>query len=87
MVVPVNGPAETRDFDASLLDVMMPDMGGVDLVGRLRAARMQTPLLMLIPVASSSLNPNGVSGTGPAGIVEFVEELMCGQWCKRLLSR
>lgn len=39
--------AETCDFDAILLDVMMPGMDGVDLVRRLRAAGRQTPVLML----------------------------------------
>jgi DNA-binding response OmpR family regulator len=39
--------AETCDFDAILLDVMMPGMDGVDLVRRIRAAGRQTPVLML----------------------------------------
>lgn len=39
--------AETCDFDAILLDVMMPGMDGIDLVRRLRAAGRQTPVLML----------------------------------------
>lgn len=39
--------AESCDFDAILLDVMMPGMDGIDLVRRLRAAGRQTPVLML----------------------------------------
>jgi len=46
--------AETCDFDAILLDVMMPAMNGVDLVKRLRAAGRQTPVLMLTARDSSS---------------------------------
>src|ERR1035438_4666613 len=39
--------AETCDFDAILLDVMMPGMDGIRRVRRLRAAGRQTPVLML----------------------------------------
>jgi DNA-binding response OmpR family regulator len=39
--------AETCDFDAILLDVMMPAMDGIELVRRLRKGGRQTPVLML----------------------------------------
>jgi len=39
--------AETSNFDAMVVDVMMPGMDGVELVKRLREAGRQTPVLML----------------------------------------
>ena len=39
--------AETIDFDAILLDIMMPGIDGVNLVRRLRAAGRQVPVLMV----------------------------------------
>lgn len=39
--------AESCDFDAILLDVMLPGMDGVKLVRRIRAAGRNTPVLML----------------------------------------
>jgi DNA-binding response OmpR family regulator len=37
----------SRAFDAIVLDVMLPRLGGVDLARRLRARRQETPVLML----------------------------------------
>jgi DNA-binding response OmpR family regulator len=39
--------AETSNFDAIVVDVMMPGIDGVELVRRLRVAGRQTPVLML----------------------------------------
>jgi DNA-binding response OmpR family regulator len=39
--------AESHPFDAILLDVMLPGMDGLTVARRLRAARNQTPILML----------------------------------------
>jgi DNA-binding response OmpR family regulator len=39
--------AETCDCDAIVLDVMMPEMDGIELVRRLRKGGRQTPVLML----------------------------------------
>ncbi|HEV2689988.1 MAG TPA: response regulator transcription factor [Bryobacteraceae bacterium] len=39
--------AESHAFDAILLDVMLPGMDGLTVARRLRAARNQTPILML----------------------------------------
>ena len=39
--------AESHSFDAILLDVMLPVMDGFTVARRLRAARNQTPILML----------------------------------------
>jgi DNA-binding response OmpR family regulator len=39
--------AETSNFDAIVLDVMLPGMNGIDLVRRLRSTGRQTPILML----------------------------------------
>lgn len=40
------------DFDMVLLDGGLPDMQGCDVVRRLRAARLATPVLMLSETAS-----------------------------------
>lgn len=39
--------AQTCEFDAIVLDVMMPGMGGFELARKLRAAGRDTPILML----------------------------------------
>ena len=39
--------AETCNFDAIVLDVMMPGKDGIDVARRLRSSGHQTPILML----------------------------------------
>jgi two-component system cell cycle response regulator CtrA len=39
--------ARHYDYDVVILDVMLPDMEGFDVVRRLRAARVETPILIL----------------------------------------
>src|SRR6185437_9876683 len=39
--------AQTCNFDAILLDVMLPGLDGIQLVQRLRSSGRQTPVLML----------------------------------------
>ena len=47
------------DFDMVLLDVTLPDMDGYDVVRRLRAARLATPVLMLSEAASPQAKVKG----------------------------
>jgi heavy metal response regulator len=39
--------AETQNYDAVILDVMLPSMSGIDVTRRLRSNRVTTPILML----------------------------------------
>src|SRR5713101_2789639 len=39
--------AQAQDFDAIVLDIMLPGIDGFEVTRRLRAARIQTPILML----------------------------------------
>jgi two-component system cell cycle response regulator CtrA len=47
------------DFDMVLLDTTLPDMDGYDVVRRLRAARLTTPVLMLSETASPQAKIKG----------------------------
>ena len=47
------------DFDMVLLDLSLPDMEGYDVVRRLRAARLATPVLMLSETASPQAKVKG----------------------------
>ncbi len=52
VVVSGRGPealsiAQTRTFDAIVLDIMLPGMSGMDVARRLRESHVQTPILML----------------------------------------
>jgi len=49
------------DYDIIILDLMLPDMDGYEVLRRLRAARVQTPILILSALAS--LGPEaGIKG-------------------------
>src|SRR5690606_36143752 len=37
--------AETTEYDAAVIDIMLPQLDGLSLVKRLRAKRQQTPVL------------------------------------------
>ena len=47
------------DFDMVLLDLSLPDMEGYDVVRRLRAARLATPVLMLSEIMSPQAKVKG----------------------------
>ncbi len=42
-----------REYDIIILDLMLPDINGYEVLRRLRAARVQTPILILSALASS----------------------------------
>jgi len=42
-----------RDYDIILLDLMLPDIDGYEVLRRLRAAQVQTPILIISALASS----------------------------------
>lgn len=47
------GMTETNNFDAIVLDVMLPDINGVEICRRLRSSGNFTPILMLTALDSS----------------------------------
>src|SRR5262249_23292770 len=51
--------AETLDFDAIVLDLMIPRLNGIGVLKRLRAGGRKTPVVILTALAA---NQNGVGG-------------------------
>src|SRR5215468_7424720 len=51
--------AEER-FDLAILDVMLPDGSGIELTARLRAARVDVPILILTAVGDVASRVNGL---------------------------
>jgi two-component system OmpR family response regulator len=56
--------AETTDFDAAIVDIMLPKLDGISLVRRMRAARRQTPVLFLSARASVDDRIKGLQAGG-----------------------
>jgi two-component system OmpR family response regulator len=49
--------AESTDYDAAIVDIMLPKLDGISLVRRLRLVRRLTPILFLS--AKSSVDDRG----------------------------
>src|SRR6186713_3263923 len=56
--------AESTDYDAAIVDVMLPQLDGISLVKRLRAARKAIPVLMLSAKASVDDRVRGLQAGG-----------------------
>lgn len=56
--------AETTDFDAAIVDIMLPQLDGLSLVKRLRARRRQTPVLFLSARAGVEDRVRGLQAGG-----------------------
>jgi len=56
--------AESTDFDAAIVDVMLPELDGISLVRRLRAARRPIPVLFLSARTSVEDRVRGLQGGG-----------------------
>jgi two-component system, cell cycle response regulator CtrA len=51
--------AKHYDYDIVILDIMLPDMEGYDVVRRLRAARVETPVLILSGLSKTQAKVKG----------------------------
>lgn len=58
------GLAESTDYDAAIVDVMLPRLDGISLVRRLRAARRSTPILILSAKSSVDDRVRGLHSGG-----------------------
>lgn len=69
--------AETDDFDVLVVDRMLPGMDGLSLVGRLRQAGVQTPVLFLTAMGSLADRVEGLKGGGDDYLVKpfYLDEL------------
>jgi len=56
--------AETTEYDAAVVDVMLPRLDGLSVVKRLRAARRQTPILFLSARSSVDDRVRGLQAGG-----------------------
>lgn len=56
--------AESTDYDAAIVDIMLPKLDGISLVKRLRAARRPTPVLFLSARSSVDDRVRGLQSGG-----------------------
>lgn len=56
--------AESTDYDAAVVDVMLPQLDGISLVKRMRAARRTTPVLILSARSSVDDRVRGLQSGG-----------------------
>jgi two-component system OmpR family response regulator len=56
--------AESTDYDAAIVDIMLPQLDGISLVKRLRAARRPTPVLFLSARSSVDDRVKGLQAGG-----------------------
>lgn len=59
---------DSEDFDAVISDVVMPEMGGFDLVARLKEKNPNLPIIMMSSYASETLEEEARS-KGAVGLV------------------
>lgn len=70
--------AKTNNFSLIILDIMLPDMDGIEICGRLRALDIYTPVLMLTAKSEEIDKVLGLESgaddylTKPFGIREFI---------------
>src|SRR5258708_30808960 len=70
--------AQSGDFDLLVVDRMLPDLDGLTLVAKLRAARIDTPVLFLTAMSGLQDRVTGLHAGGDDYLVkpfEFVELL------------
>lgn len=75
--------ATTRDYDAILLDVRMPDMDGMEFLRRLRQRERQTPVVIITGYSSV---PNAVEAMR-LGAVDYVPKPFAPDEIARVVGR
>src|SRR5437879_12812487 len=65
------------DYDIILLDLMLPDTDGYEVLRRLRAARVDTPILILSGLACGLGSGRGEFGCGVAPVGGIVRPQPC----------